>query len=264
MRTSSLRFSRASLLGVVSLMFVGAAHAGPPFITDDPEPVELHHWEVYLATQPFHNADGWSGTLPHLEVNYGLAPDLQVHVIAPMAFNKTAGQSTQYGYGDTELGFKYRFIQETDSFPMVGIFPLVELPSGDADRGLGNGKAQAFFPLWVQKTFGKWSTYGGGGYWYHPGTDNRDYWFMGWQVQRKITDEFALGMEVFHETAKTRGGGSDTVAQLGAIYDFSENYHLLASIGHTVQGQGALLGYLAFQITFGPEEPKKMEKVSGK
>jgi len=250
-------FSQVGRLGLLSLVLAGTAYAGPPFITDDPEPVELHHWEVYLASQPFHNADGWSGTLPHLEVNYGLAPDLQVHVIAPLAFDKPRGESMHYGYGDTELGFKYRFIQETPDCPMVGIFPLLELPTGDADRGLGNGKTQGFLPVWLQKSFGPWSTYGGGGYWFHPGTDNRDYWYTGWQVQRKITEEFALGMEVFHETPKTLNGGSDTVVQLGAIYDFSENYHLMGSVGHTVQGASAFLGYLAFQITFGPDEKDK-------
>jgi len=60
-----------------------AALAGPPFVTDDPEPVELHHWEIYLATQQYHNADGWSGTSPHLEINYGVLPDVQLHIIAP-------------------------------------------------------------------------------------------------------------------------------------------------------------------------------------
>ncbi len=260
MATQSAR--HLPLLAPLSALFLalaGTAHAGPPFVTDDPEPVEFQHWEVYLASLPFHSEGQWSGTLPHLEVNYGLVPDLQVHVIAPLSFDKARGESFHYGYGDTELGFKYRFIQETPDCPMVGIFPLAEVPSGNHSQGLGNGEAQYFLPLWVQKTIGDWSTYGGGGYWLNPGAGNRDYWFMGWQVQRKITDAFALGLEVFHETPKTQSSGSDTVVQLGAIYDFSETYHLLAAVGHTVQGTSALQGYLAFQVTFGPEEPKKPE-----
>ena len=36
---------------VAALMMGTVAWAGPPFVTDDPEPVELHHWEVYLASQ---------------------------------------------------------------------------------------------------------------------------------------------------------------------------------------------------------------------
>ncbi len=137
----------AVLLSILSLALAGKAHAGPPFVTDDPEPVELYHWEVYVASLVAHDSGGWSGTAPHLEINYGAVPNLQLHLVAPLTFSAPKGASTQYGYGDTELGFKYRFIEETDHRPQIGIFPLIELPSGDSTRGLGNGKAQIFLPL---------------------------------------------------------------------------------------------------------------------
>ena len=47
--------------------------------------------------------------------------------------------------------------------PQVGIFPLLEVPTA-AQEGLGNGHATAFLPLWLQKSWGKWTVYGGGGY----------------------------------------------------------------------------------------------------
>jgi hypothetical protein len=98
--------------------------AGPPFQTDDPEPVGLHHYEFYVATQQTLTFGGRSGTLPHFEFNYGALPEMQLHVIAPVAFNDPAGETRQRGYGDTELGIKYRFVQESDTAPMVGIFPI--------------------------------------------------------------------------------------------------------------------------------------------
>ncbi len=42
MRVKSLALGAAGLL-----MLSRPALAGPPFVTDDPEPVELGHWEVY-------------------------------------------------------------------------------------------------------------------------------------------------------------------------------------------------------------------------
>ena len=90
------------------------AWAGPPFTTDDPEPVEYHHWEIYVASQLEHDKAGWSGTLPHFEVNYGALPNLQLHLIAPVSFSAAAHGATNFGYGDTELGAKYRFFEETD------------------------------------------------------------------------------------------------------------------------------------------------------
>ncbi|MEP6667838.1 MAG: hypothetical protein ABJF10_01715 [Chthoniobacter sp.] len=244
-------------LAVLILSLAGAAHAGPPFLTDDPEPVELHHWEFYLATQQIHNADGWSGTAPHIEINYGVLPDVQLHVIAPFGYNKAPGEPARYGYADTELGIKYRFFHETDTLPQIGFFPIVELPTGNHNEDLGNGKAQVFLPIWMQKKFGDWTTYGGGGYWINPGEGNRDYWFAGWEVQRKITTSFTAGMEIQFRTPDSVDSHCSTALNAGGIWDLSDTYHILFSAGHTVQGQSEFQGYLAFQITWGPQEAKE-------
>lgn len=113
-----LAFSACAMVIAVPAM------TGPPFQTDDPEPVDLHHYEFYVASQQTLTADGRSGTLPHFEFNYGALPNLQLHIMAPYAFSSPSGGPTQHGYGDTELGLKYRFVQETDNVPMVGIFPM--------------------------------------------------------------------------------------------------------------------------------------------
>jgi len=49
------------LLPIVAafVLFSTPSSAGPPFQTDDPEPVEYRHWEVYLATQWLHNRNWW-------------------------------------------------------------------------------------------------------------------------------------------------------------------------------------------------------------
>ena len=236
------------------------AWAGPPFVTDDPEPVEFQHWEVYFASQLAHDAEGWSGTSPHVEVNYGADPNLQLHIIAPAAFVVPPHGSTQFGYGDTELGAKYRFVEEAGCRPQIGTFPLIELPTGDHDRGLGSGETQGFLPLWLQKSFGPWTTYGGGGYWINPGEGNRNWWFTGWEVQREINSKLTLGVEVFHETSKQEGAGSTTGFNVGAIINFSELQHLLLSAGHSVQGPGEFRAYIAYQLTFGPGKPATASK----
>ena len=63
------------------------AWAGPPFLTDDPQPVDFQHWEFYLASMDFRTAGGWTGDGPHVEINYGVVPNVQLHVIAPVAYN---------------------------------------------------------------------------------------------------------------------------------------------------------------------------------
>ena len=249
---SGLKLAALCCLGA---LIAAPAFAGPPFRTDDPEPVDLGHWEVYGFTAGTQIRGDTGGTLAGVEVNYGAAPNLQLHLIAPLAFDRTNGGALQAGMGDVELGAKYRFItpDEDDWYPQIGIFPLVEIPAGDSGRGLGAGKMQVFLPVWLQKDFGDWMSYGGGGFWSNPGPGNRDYWFAGWLLQYQFTKSLALGAEVFHQTADTIGGGDITGFNLGGIYDVSEHYHLLFSGGRGLQN-AALANqfsyYLAIQSTF--------------
>jgi hypothetical protein len=234
------------------------AAAGPPFVTDDPEPVEKGHGEFYIASQDFWARDGYSGTLPHFEFNYGPIDNVQLHIIAPMAYDRPRETGTmQYGYGDTELGVKWRFIQEDQLFkgcPQVGVFPLLELPTGSESRGLGNGEDQIFLPLWLQKSWGEekreWTLYGGGGYWINHGTGNKDFTFAGVALQRQVTDNLTLGGEVFHSTARADDQAAHTGVNIGGIYDFSDHWHFLFSVGRDLKGDNLLTTYLAIQWTF--------------
>ena len=236
------------------LVMANLARGGPPFTTDDPEPVEYRHGEFYLASRTVHDAGGWSGTAPHVEVNYGAFSNGQLHVIAPLAFVAPVHDHAQFGYGDTELGVKYRFVEETTWGPQVGTFPMVEVPTGDSTRNLGSGQTQVFLPLWLQKSFGSWTTYGGGGYWINPGAGNLDWWFLGWVLQYQIFSRLVLGAEVWHATVQAAGGDSQTQLNVGAIYDFSDTRHLLFSAGPAIQGPSGFQGYVAFQLTFGPKK----------
>ncbi|MBS0275878.1 MAG: transporter [Proteobacteria bacterium] len=217
------------------LAFSSPALAGPPFLTDDPVPVDYGHWEVYGFSAATHAQGDTGGILGGVEVNYGAAPDLQLHAIVPVAFDDPAHARMQTGLGDIELGAKYRLIGPGRDGWQVGAFPLLEIPAGDANRGLGTGHLRAYFPLWLQKDWGKWTTYGGGGYWVNPGAGNRNYWFAGWLLQRQVTDNLALGGEIFHQTANAAGGRDATGFNIGAVYDFSANYHLLLSAGRGLQ-----------------------------
>lgn len=247
------RFNR-TVLGIALLVFsTPALRAGPPFITDDPEPVDYQHWEFYIASQHFETSDGWSGTAPHIEVNYGVITNMQLHLIAPLAYDVPKTGAAQYGYGDTELGIKFRFFQETSRLPEAGVFPLVEAPTGDRSRGLGSGEWQAFLPLWLQKNFGKWSVYGGGGYWINPGAGNQNWGFVGTVLQCQVKDNVLIGGEIYHRTASVIGGRDDTAFNLGTVIDFSEHQHLLFSAGRSIDGPTDFQCYIAWQFTFGPE-----------
>lgn len=247
--------TKAASLKLVVLLFIGSltAQAGPPFVTDDPEPVDYRQWEFYIASQHAETSDGWSGTAPHLELNYGVVTNVQLHLIAPLVYDAPSGGSSHYGYGDTELGVKFRFFQETEHLPQAAIFPLLEIPTGNASEGLGSGHVQAFLPLWLQKDFGDWTVYGGGGYGINSGMGNENWGFGGVVVQRQVTKNVLLGAEVYHRTTMTTGGRDDTAFNVGTVIDFTEHQHLLFSAGRSIDGPTDFQCYIAYQFTFGPE-----------
>jgi hypothetical protein len=258
MRNSAagMRYLRTLPLAAVLLLAADPARAGPPYVTDDPEPVEFRHWEFYLGSQVGVARGQVDATAPHVEVNYGVAPDVQLHLIAPAALSHVGGR-TRYGFGDLELGMKLRYVHEDGAVPMIGLFPLLEIPTGNASRGLGNGAAQLFLPLWLQKSWGRWQTYGGGGYGINWARGGRNWWFVGWQAQYAFPSRVTLGAEVYYATARDRGSENDLAFDVGLVFDITGNHHLLVSGGRDLLGSTRFQGYLAYQWTFGPKADGK-------
>lgn len=237
------------------MLATGSALAGPPFRTDDPEPVEFQHFEINLFSQGTNTNAGWNAALPDFEVNYGALPDLQLHIMFQQGYTAPVGGRAGFALGDTELGIKYRVITagDDDWFPQVAVFPLAEVPTGNQKLGFSTGHAQFFLPIWLQKDFGGWTIYGGGGYWINPGVGNKNYQFYGVALWREVTGQLHLGAEVFHQTANISDGAETTGFNLGAAYDFSEHWHVLSSAGTGFQNQSAtntFSYYLALQVTF--------------
>ena len=248
-----LRLHRATTFAGLFFLSLSLLRAGPPFVTDDPVPVDYRNWEFYIASQDTRTSDGWSGTAPHFELNYGPVTNVMLHLIAPLVYDAPDNGTTEYGYGDTELGVKFRFVQETAVLPQVGTFPLVEAPTGDSSRGLGGGEWQAFLPLWLQKSFGDWTIYGGGGYGINPGAGNRNWGFVGAVLQCQVRDNVLVGGEIYHETPMEDDGPDNTAFNLGTVVDFTEHQHLLLSAGCSIDGPTDFQCYIAWQFTFGPE-----------
>jgi hypothetical protein len=53
-----------------------SAIAGPPFKTDDPQPVDFLHWELYVASMQEFGRGETHATAPHLEFNYGIMQNM--------------------------------------------------------------------------------------------------------------------------------------------------------------------------------------------
>ena len=248
-RLRALKF----LLLVAGLAWLTLARglAGPPFLTDDPEPVDYQHWETYVFATGIHGpGSAYSINGPAVEMNYGVLPDTQLHLIVPTTFVGGGGVPSASGLGDTELGVKYRFRHETNGWPQIGVFPLVELPTGDSGRGLGNGRAWFRLPLWLQKSWGPWTSYGGGGAALNSAPGMRDYPFGGWLVQRDLGSHLTLGGEIFAQDQDTSQDRGFVAFNLGGSLNVNEHFSLLFSGGHSLAGDDHTLWYLGLYWTW--------------
>jgi hypothetical protein len=222
----------AVVAGVLAATAAFPAAAGPPYVTDDPQPTDLGHWEIYNFANGSHVPDRTAGEAG-IDLNYGAAKDLQLTAVLPLAYDTADGGHV--GMGVVELAAKYKLLHQADgsALPDVAVFPRLFLPTAPAR--FASRRANLLLPVWAGKDFGKWSVFGGGGYQLNPGAENRDFWTSGLAVTRQINERLALGMEVTHRTADARDGRAFSGVNLGATYQFADHWSLIASGGPGIQ-----------------------------
>ena len=246
------RWSRGVAIGV-ALTALGAAApaaAGPPFFSDDPEPTDPGHWEIYGYLAGTHVGGGTGGE-SGFDINYGGARDLQLTAVVPLDYQHRQG--TDIAPGDLELAAKFRFLHQRSgsAMPDVAFFPRVFVPTAPAR--FGTGRVGVLLPIWAQKDIGKWSLFGGGGYTVNPGAGQRNYVLGGMGVLRAITQRLSLGGEVYHYTRDTVDGRSYTAVSMGGLYRLNRHYSLLASTGPGIQSareEGRYRFYLALKADY--------------
>jgi len=121
---------------------------GPPFLTDDPEPTDTGHWEIYgPLLEAEGNGESFEGAFG-AELNYGAAKDIQLTLGLTAAYAHEAS-GWRWGAGDLEASVKYRFYHDEVSGLQIAFFPGITLPT--ASNGLGSDHVTALFPIWAQQ-----------------------------------------------------------------------------------------------------------------
>lgn len=244
------------------------AQAGPPYLTDDPDPVPLHHFEAYVFSLSDTTAHaGTSYSAPSFEMNYGAAPNLQLHVVIPFVNNFAPDGTVAHGIGDIEVGAKYKLIDEKKYLPEIGVFPFVEFLSGDATRGLGVGSTWYRVPLWLKKGLGKdWSIYGGGGAVFAHGNGFENSPFGSVLVQHKFGKNLVLGTEVFMHAEQVSGAdgiGRAGLVNGGGYYAFGDHFQIMLAAGHSAFWNPETYTYLATYWTWGHNKDDDKQKTQG-
>jgi hypothetical protein len=237
----------ASLLAIALLS--SRAFAGPPYFADDPEPTEFRHFEIYAFSNGTTTRDGTGGAAG-LDFNYGATPDLQLTFVIPVAYDNPKNEASAVGLGNVELAAKIRFLHQSSFGLDVSFFPRLFLPSGS--RAVGERHAAVLLPIWLEKDWTDWSTFGGGGCVINRGGGSKDFCLAGWALTHQVTPKLQLGAELFHQSADTKEGRPTTGLGAGLRYDLTESWHVLAYASRGIQNAAQtneLSWYFSFLLT---------------
>jgi hypothetical protein len=225
----------------------GSTHAGPPFVTDDPEPPPPGGWEINVPFILEHTPGKTEMDAPLFDLNYGL-PNTQLKLEIPVSVVNGDNHGTAAGAGDLLLGVKWRFFNNEHAQAQLGIYPQLLLPTGDHAHDLGEGRTAFVLPLVAQKSWGKWTIYGDVGYWWQTGATTRDYLYAGAVIEREINERLTLGAELFGNSPKERGARSELAFDVGGTWKLNEHLNLLFSGGRDIVGDTHAMTYIGLQL----------------
>jgi len=262
------RHAVSFLLLVIALFKLAHAFAqGPPFQVDDPVPVDFKHYEFYI----FGVTDGTpietDYSAPAFEFNWGAVPRVQLHAVLPFGGIHPSDGPSATGLGDMEFGAKIAIIKESKYVPQIGTFTMFEVPTGNADKGLGVGKVWYKLPLWMQKNSGKWLFDGGAGEVVVPQTGFHDFPYGGFLVKREVKKKLDLAVEIFShggEGPAPPQRHSSTMLDAGGYWHLKgeEAMQLLFAYGHSIAGLTENYAYLGLYWTWGKDDKNPGDKDS--
>jgi len=229
------------------LVLVIAAQAGPPFVTDDPEPPPAGGWEINVPFILERTPGRTEMNAPLFDLNYGL-PNVQLKLERPVEVVHDDHDGTAGGPGDLLPGLKWRFFEDEKSQIQLGGYPQALLPTGNHRRGLGDGRPAYVLPLLAEKSWANWTLYGNVGYWWQTAADKHNYWYAGAVLEREVNERLTLGVELLGNTPKERGSRSDVAFNVGGSWKLSKHVNLLFSTGRDIVGDTRAMVYLGLQV----------------
>jgi hypothetical protein len=228
------------------------AQGGPPVISDDPGTPGNGRWEINLGVTEESLAGKTDVEAPLLDLNYGAGDRVQLKFQIPYAV-QIADPGTRAGLGNSQVGVKWRFLDESKCGVSVSTYPQFTFnnPTASVRRGLADDGWQMLVPLEMSKTFGKFQLDGE----------------VGYNLQQKLSNEIWLGLvgafqasgrlqllAELHSIETRRFTGNESVFDLGSRIKLTDLNTLLFAAGRSLPGstnsQPKFFMYAGVQFTF--------------
>ncbi len=223
-------------LGAPLLVLIGmsgAARAGPPMITNDPDTPGPGVWEINLAMAGGRAHRSLDLSAPDVDINRGVGERVQLSVHGSWAHARDHGNWAS-GFGDVELGLRYRFLDAEAGGVSLAVQPLWVRgwSSAARRRGLASAQPEWVLPIQVARGFGRYSA----------GLEVARHWVRqevdAWQGGVFIAHDCFVGT-CLAEINSTRDDGSRTRTALnfGMRHPLREGLLLIGSLGSEISGE---------------------------
>jgi hypothetical protein len=206
-----------------TLCFISNAHAMHPLISDDAGTTGTGKFNLELNTE-YANDNGDSETQIAATLSAGVRENIDLVVSVPYLFTRTdEGDEAlrDNGLSDITLELKWRFY-EKDGFSFA-IKPGIILPTGDEDKGFGDGKASYSLHFLTSKELDPVTLHLDLGY-IKNRKELRDVWHYSLAAEYAVSKPFTLVANIGGETNPDRESGLDPLFILGGmLYKINEN-----------------------------------------
>jgi hypothetical protein len=255
-----------ALLVLMLLACARPIFAGPPFQLDDPDVIPYQDFEFYFWGGATSVPGSIDTSVPAIEFNYSGVRNMMFHFILQSGSAIPSSGPSNFGLEDSEFGWQYRFVQETKHRPMIGTFTMFEIPTGNANKGLGAGGPTFKVPLYALKTIGPWTIDGGGGEAFSDVSGARNYPFGGILILRNVGKRLILGGELFAHGKEALDPSSRHASMIdfGGYYTPTKDpdFQIMFAAGHSIVGQPETYSYVALYWTGNLH--KKLETIASR
>jgi len=217
---------------VFCLLLWSAPVLAGPFVVSSPDSTSAKKIKVSgdLKDGPTKN----SLTLPKVELATAITSRLDFAVEVPYKTIEQDHADTESGIGDMDIKSKWNFYR---SGPLaLAMEPELSLPTGDADRGLGNDDAGIKLPLILGYSTQAWDFGSELGY-QHVFHQHEDSGYWGFLALRSLTPTLKMGAEIVAESSDAKLRQIDTLANIGLKWKLPERFELQALVGRTLHSE---------------------------
>jgi len=180
-----------------------------------------------LYTHTSANAHAWGSPFT---ARVGVTDWLEARIGTDGVLTQTTGSATATGMGNTQLGAKLRLWAKPGGLPLVSVLPTVNLPTANADKGLGSGSPDYTIAFLTGTDIGRHGhvdvnygigSLGGGG-----GDPRRAAHLVSVSASAAVSDNWNPYVEAFWFSRLEAGGAAVTALDAGAIYELGARYAL--------------------------------------